>query len=64
VNSWVSCTNTTSVVVSLLIVFLASISLEFPTERFLAACARDTLINEWLIPWVSLDKWMVHLAIG
>ena len=33
--------------IDLQIVFLATISLEFPTERFLAACARDTLINEW-----------------
>jgi hypothetical protein len=34
-------------VVGLLIVFLAAISLEFPAERFLATCARETLINEW-----------------
>jgi hypothetical protein len=38
-------------VVGLLIVFLATISLEFPAERFLATCARETLINEWDIPW-------------
>jgi hypothetical protein len=27
--------------------FLAANSLEFPAERFLVACARETLINEW-----------------
>jgi hypothetical protein len=48
------------VAVDLLIVFLSTISLEFLAERFLAACAKDTLINEWLIPWVSLDKQMVN----
>jgi hypothetical protein len=47
-------------VVGLLIVFLATISLEFPTERFLATCARETLIKEWHIPWVNPDKQMVH----
>jgi hypothetical protein len=31
----------------LLVVFLAVSSLEFPTEIFLATCARETLINEW-----------------
>jgi hypothetical protein len=30
-----------------LIVILETISLEFPTEIFLVACARETLINEW-----------------
>ena len=55
-----SFTEITSVVVILLIVFLEAVSLEFPTERFLATCARETLINEWHIPWVILDKWMVH----
>jgi hypothetical protein len=35
------------VVVGLLIVFLATISLEFPAQRFLATCAKETLINEW-----------------
>jgi hypothetical protein len=55
----------------LLIVFLIAISLEFPTERFLSSCARETLImngsflglnliNGWYIPWVKLDKRMVH----
>jgi hypothetical protein len=34
-------------VVGLMIVFLATISLDFPIERFLAACARESLINEW-----------------
>jgi hypothetical protein len=48
------------VAVDLLIVFLATVSLEFPAERFLDAYARETLINEWLIPWVILDKRMVH----
>jgi hypothetical protein len=58
-------------VVGLLIVFLAASSLEFPAERFLVTCARETLINEWhipwaipdkqwYIPWVNPDKWMVH----
>jgi hypothetical protein len=50
VNSCVSCTETTSVAVGLLIVFLATVSLEFAVERFLATCARETLINGWLIP--------------
>jgi hypothetical protein len=45
-------------VVGLLIVFLAVVSLEFPDERFLVACAKETLINEWVIPWVIPDKWM------
>ena len=27
--------------------FLATIFLEFPAERFLAACARETLIKKW-----------------
>jgi hypothetical protein len=47
-------------VVGLLIVFLATISLEFPAKRFLATCVRETLINEWNIPWVNPDKWMEH----
>jgi hypothetical protein len=47
VNSYVSCIVTTSVCCGLLIVFLATTSLEFPTERFLITCARETLINEW-----------------
>jgi len=34
-------------VVGFLIVFLTSISLEFPVERFLVSYARETLINEW-----------------
>jgi hypothetical protein len=29
------------------VVFLKVSSLEFPTERFLATRARETLINEW-----------------
>jgi hypothetical protein len=31
----------------LLVVFLATSSLEFPTERFMVTCASETLINEW-----------------
>jgi hypothetical protein len=46
VNSCVSFIETTSVVVGLLIVFLTTISLELPTERFLTTCARETLINK------------------
>jgi hypothetical protein len=34
------------VVVGLFIVFPAAVSLEFPPERFLVACARETLIKE------------------
>ena len=30
-----------------LVLFLAVSSLEFPVEKFLATCARETLINEW-----------------
>jgi len=33
--------------VGLMMVFLVEVSLEFQAERFLAACARETLINEW-----------------
>jgi hypothetical protein len=50
----------------LLVVFLAVSSLEFPVERFLVTCARETLINEWdtdglravkgYIPWVGQVK--------
>jgi hypothetical protein len=50
----------------LLVVFLAASSLEFPAERFLVTCARETLINEWdaqglrsvkgYIPWVGKVK--------
>jgi hypothetical protein len=53
-------------VVVFLVVFLAVSSLEFPTERFLVTCARETLINEWdadglravkgYIPWVGQVK--------
>jgi hypothetical protein len=59
VNSCVSFTETASVVVGLLIGFLA-VSLEFPVERFLVTCAINTLINEWHIHWVIHDKWMVN----
>jgi hypothetical protein len=34
-------------VIGLLVVFIEMSSLEFPTERFLVTCARETLINEW-----------------
>jgi hypothetical protein len=27
--------------------FIEASSLEFPAERFLVTCARETLINEW-----------------
>jgi hypothetical protein len=58
-------------VVGLLVVFLAASSLEFPAERFLVTCARETpinkwhipweiLINGWYIPWFILDKRTVH----
>jgi hypothetical protein len=50
----------------LLVVFLTMSSLEFPVERFLVTCARETLINEWdadglravkgYIPWVGQVK--------
>jgi hypothetical protein len=46
--------------VDLLIVFLAMISLEFLAERFLATYAIETFIKKWYIPWVILNKWMVH----
>jgi hypothetical protein len=47
-------------IVGLLVVLLAASSLEFPVERFLAICAKETLINEWHIPWDNPDKWMAH----
>jgi hypothetical protein len=31
----------------LLVVFLATSSLDFLAKRFLVTCARETLINEW-----------------
>ena len=34
-------------VVGLLIIFLATLSLEIPAKRFLVGCARETMINEW-----------------
>jgi hypothetical protein len=53
-------------VVGLLVVFLASSSLEFLAKRFLDTYARETLINEWetqgmrsvngYIPWVVQIK--------
>jgi hypothetical protein len=46
--------------IGLLVVFLATSSLEFPAERFLNTYVRETLINELHIPWVILDKQMVH----
>jgi hypothetical protein len=46
VNSGVSCTVTKSVVVGLLVFFQVTSSLEFPTERFLATFARETMINK------------------
>jgi hypothetical protein len=60
VNSGMSCTETTSVVVGLLIVFLETVSLEFSAERFLVSCAIETLIDKWIIPWFILDKRMAH----
>jgi hypothetical protein len=30
-----------------LLVFLVVSSLEFPAERFLVSCARETMISEW-----------------
>jgi hypothetical protein len=48
----------------LLIVFLATSSLEFPAERFLVTYARETLINEWHIPWLTLiNEWYIPWAI-
>jgi hypothetical protein len=43
-------------VVGLLIVFLATISLEFPAKRFLATCARETLINEWNAQVIEISE--------
>jgi hypothetical protein len=43
-------------VVGLLIVFLAEVSLEIQTERFLAAYARETLINEWDAQGTEIDE--------
>jgi hypothetical protein len=72
VNSCVSCTRLSGLKSALLCelhkvvagyftdIFPSSESLEFPVVRFLVTCARETLINKWNIPWVILDKWMVH----
>jgi hypothetical protein len=47
VNPCVSCIVTSSVFLLLLVVFLEVSSFEFPVERFLVTCVRETLINEW-----------------
>jgi hypothetical protein len=47
VNSYVSCTKTTSVFCWFGDIFPSISSLDFPAERFLVFCARETLINEW-----------------
>jgi hypothetical protein len=31
-------------------------SLEFPVERFLVTCARETLINEWDTRWTESSE--------
>jgi hypothetical protein len=36
--------------------FLAMISLEFPVERFLVTCGRETLINEWDSHWTERSE--------
>jgi hypothetical protein len=55
VKSCVSYTKT-SVVVGLLIVFLATSSLKFPTKIFLVTCARETLINEWDVQVTDINE--------
>jgi hypothetical protein len=62
-----------------LIVFLEEISLEFPVKRFLVACARETLINEWdsrgtninervhSLGWTSQEEerwWKIRIVLG
>jgi hypothetical protein len=47
VNSFLSCTKTTSVFGWFVDSFLEAFSFDFPAERFLATYARETLINEW-----------------
>jgi len=42
-----------------LVVFLAVSYFEFPTERFLVSCAKETLINEW-DAWGTESSEMVH----
>jgi hypothetical protein len=39
-----------------LIVFLATISLEFSTERFLDGCDRETMINEWDSQGIEINE--------
>jgi hypothetical protein len=66
-------------VVGLLIVFLATISLEFQVERFLLVCARETLINKWdargtdisegvhSLGWTSQKEeswWKIRIVVG
>jgi hypothetical protein len=56
VNFCVNCTKTTSVCCCLLVVFLATSSLEFPGGRFLATWAKETLINEWDAQGTEITK--------
>ena len=49
-------------VVGLLVVFLATSYLEFPTERFLVTCARETLINEWDVVGNKISEWVNSLG--
>ena len=65
--------------VGFLIVFLATRSLVFPTKRFLATCARETLINEWdaqgieisegvhSLGWIGQEEeswWKIRIVVG
>jgi hypothetical protein len=66
-------------VVGLLIVFLKTISTEFPTKIFLDACVKETLINKWdaigneisegvhSLSWTSQDEeswWKIGVVVG
>jgi hypothetical protein len=42
--------------------FLVVGSLEFPAERFLATCARETLINEWNAQGIEIIEWVHSLG--
>jgi hypothetical protein len=43
-------------VVGLLVVFLAAGSLEFPSEKLLATCAKETLINKWDTQGIEISE--------
>jgi hypothetical protein len=66
-------------VVGLLIVFIATVSLEFSADIFLATCSRETPINEWdaqgteinegvySLGWTGQEEeswWKIEIVVG